>query len=69
MKLDSMNCLSRSSERVSADFAVFFSQFHNKRGNTKQNTQLLSLLQLIKTKAVQTELRTNHEAVDCVLPY
>ena len=53
-------------ERVSW-FHIPFSQFHNKRGKTKQNTQPLSLLQLVKTNTVQIELKTNHEASSSVL--
>ena len=68
MKLNSMICLSSSSERESAVFTFFSPSFITKEGKTKQNMQPLSLLQLVKTKTVQIELRTNHEASSCVEP-
>ena len=65
MNLNSMNCLSSSSERVLADFACFSPSSTTKE--EKQNTQPCHTISA-DSKAVQIKLRTNHEAVDCVIP-
>ena len=61
MLIKTMNRLSSGCERESAVFTFFSPSFITKSGKTKQNTQPLSLLQLVKTKAVQIELRSDLE--------
>ena len=67
MKLNSMNYLSSSSERESADFTFFSpSSITGEKINNTHNLSL-SLLQLVKTMTVQIELRTNHDVSSCVM--
>ena len=69
MLIKTMNRLSSGCERESAVFTFFSPSFITKSGKTKQNTQPLSLLQLVKTKAVQIELRSDLEESFSVARY